>query len=269
MAISGPVVCIWWTLLNLDPSSVRIKDSRLGESLEARDVHLRNQDFAPFCLWRSGGGEVVIEIGAGDRVESYTATAVALRGEERDRLYVRQATLVPAFAEYQAKTSRVIPVIALHRNQPRRKAPPAGSPGEFLLHIHAGLRRELLAVRKEVDEYLATRADSVGDGKVKPGLGLQLRTHCLSFCGVLTAHHTMEDGAFDIFERQSPGLWPALDRLRREHHVVADIIEDLRKLLSDLDSGDAGQIRAELQRLAAELAAHFAYEEEQLIPVLT
>ncbi|MQA86386.1 MAG: nitroreductase family deazaflavin-dependent oxidoreductase [Streptosporangiales bacterium] len=55
--------------------------------------------------------ELTVEVGA----ETYQATAVPLHGEERDRLYARQAELVPAFAEYQARTSRVIPVVALHR----------------------------------------------------------------------------------------------------------------------------------------------------------
>ena len=38
-----------------------------------------------------------------------------LQGSERDRLFERQATLYPGFAEYQRKTKRVIPVIALTR----------------------------------------------------------------------------------------------------------------------------------------------------------
>ena len=38
-----------------------------------------------------------------------------LQGEERDRLYAAQAEVTPNFAEYQASTERVIPVIALSR----------------------------------------------------------------------------------------------------------------------------------------------------------
>ena len=40
-------------------------------------------------------------------------TASELTGAERDRLYDRQTELSPQFAQYQAKTERVIPVIAL------------------------------------------------------------------------------------------------------------------------------------------------------------
>ncbi len=54
---------------------------------------------------------VTVEVGA----ETYDAEAVVLTGEERDQLYARQAQLYPGFAEYQAKTKRTIPVIALQR----------------------------------------------------------------------------------------------------------------------------------------------------------
>jgi F420H(2)-dependent quinone reductase len=35
-----------------------------------------------------------------------------LERDERDRLYARQTELFPGYAEYQEKTSRVIPVVA-------------------------------------------------------------------------------------------------------------------------------------------------------------
>jgi deazaflavin-dependent oxidoreductase (nitroreductase family) len=55
--------------------------------------------------------EVTVEVGN----ETYEATATVIRGQERDRLYAKQAQLYPQFAEYQAKTTRQIPVIALER----------------------------------------------------------------------------------------------------------------------------------------------------------
>jgi len=54
---------------------------------------------------------VTVEVGN----ESFQAKAVPVTGEERDRLYAKQATLYPGFAEYQEKTTRVIPVVALER----------------------------------------------------------------------------------------------------------------------------------------------------------
>jgi deazaflavin-dependent oxidoreductase (nitroreductase family) len=54
---------------------------------------------------------VMVEVGA----ERYEATATVLTGEERDQFYAKQAQVSPAFADYQKKTSRVIPVVALTR----------------------------------------------------------------------------------------------------------------------------------------------------------
>jgi deazaflavin-dependent oxidoreductase (nitroreductase family) len=47
--------------------------------------------------------------------ERFTARAEPLSGAERDDIYAKQAALLPAFAQYQERTSRVIPVIRLVR----------------------------------------------------------------------------------------------------------------------------------------------------------
>lgn len=56
--------------------------------------------------------EVTVELGT----EIFPATAVSLTSSERERIYETQATLYPGFAEYQAKTTRVIPVVELIRS---------------------------------------------------------------------------------------------------------------------------------------------------------
>jgi deazaflavin-dependent oxidoreductase (nitroreductase family) len=55
--------------------------------------------------------EVTVEVGT----ENYPARATVLQGEERDRLFKRHSEQYPGFAEYQAKTTRTIPVVALER----------------------------------------------------------------------------------------------------------------------------------------------------------
>jgi deazaflavin-dependent oxidoreductase (nitroreductase family) len=55
--------------------------------------------------------KVTVEVGP----ERYDAIATPLEGEERDQEFAAQAARVHAFAEYQEKTSRVIPVVALTR----------------------------------------------------------------------------------------------------------------------------------------------------------
>jgi deazaflavin-dependent oxidoreductase (nitroreductase family) len=56
--------------------------------------------------------QVIIEVGS----ERSGATAEVITGPEHDRIYAEQATIMPGFAEYQAKTTRVIPVVALKRS---------------------------------------------------------------------------------------------------------------------------------------------------------
>ncbi|HEV3188833.1 MAG TPA: nitroreductase family deazaflavin-dependent oxidoreductase [Acidimicrobiales bacterium] len=55
---------------------------------------------------------VTVELGT----EKFKATASPLSGEERGRIYAIQAERYPGFAEYQEKTSRVIPVVELIRS---------------------------------------------------------------------------------------------------------------------------------------------------------
>jgi deazaflavin-dependent oxidoreductase (nitroreductase family) len=47
--------------------------------------------------------------------ETYQARAVVTEGEERDRLFRAHADRMPNFDEYQTKTRRRLPVIALER----------------------------------------------------------------------------------------------------------------------------------------------------------
>jgi deazaflavin-dependent oxidoreductase (nitroreductase family) len=44
---------------------------------------------------------------------TYAADALVVTGQERDRVYAEQARRYPGFAQYEAKTGRVIPVVEL------------------------------------------------------------------------------------------------------------------------------------------------------------
>ncbi|MFE4996635.1 nitroreductase/quinone reductase family protein [Streptomyces mirabilis] len=194
------------------------------------------------------------------RVESgvftYDAEAVVLEGAERDRLFARAVEADQGWAEYQAKTDRVIPVVAL-REIPRDGPPQvnAGSTGEALRVVHDAFRRELALIR---EEFAASGSS----------LGAQLRVNCLSLCRGLHRHHTGEDlGLFRALADGNPGLTPVLDRLRVEHERIAELIEELRRAVGERPA-DPTRVLPEVVRLTQELEAHLAYEEEQLIPAL-
>lgn len=55
--------------------------------------------------------DATVEVGT----ETFAVKATVTSGEERDRLYAQQAKLYPGFADYQTKTTRKIPVVALER----------------------------------------------------------------------------------------------------------------------------------------------------------
>ncbi|MFE9747420.1 nitroreductase/quinone reductase family protein [Saccharothrix saharensis] len=186
-----------------------------------------------------------------DGVFTYEAKATVLEGDERDRLWARAVESDPGWAEYQAKTSRRIPVIAL--TQIAGGPPNASSWGAALKLVHDAFRRELATIRREV-------------ASSKPIVGAQLKVNCLTACQGLRFHHTSEDnGTFPMLRERFPELTPTLDRLGEEHERIAEVLARLQRTV---ERGDAATLRADVDRLIDELEAHLAYEEEQLIPFL-
>ncbi len=55
--------------------------------------------------------EVEVEVGT----EKFTIVASEAKGAERDSLFAKQAAVMPAFAEYEKKTTRKIPLMLLTR----------------------------------------------------------------------------------------------------------------------------------------------------------
>jgi deazaflavin-dependent oxidoreductase (nitroreductase family) len=55
--------------------------------------------------------EVEVEFGS----DKFAATASVVTGPKREEIWDRQKKLMPGFADYEANTSRVIPVVALTR----------------------------------------------------------------------------------------------------------------------------------------------------------
>lgn len=126
--------------------------------------------------------------------------------------------------------------------------------GEKMLAGH----RELRAQLADVQAALA--------GEDLP-LTARLRLRCLSYCQGLHHHHTMEDGAFGLIEQAVPEVAPVLARLRREHVKVARALGRMEAILGGEGLRTAAT-RRELAETIAGLEAHFAYEEEHLLPAL-
>ncbi|MEU8634580.1 nitroreductase/quinone reductase family protein [Amycolatopsis sp. NPDC048633] len=176
-------------------------------------------------------------------VETDAGTFEAMAGfpPDRDELFAEVVAREPGFADYQARTSRVLPVVELHRLDRVRRM------GDWLAEVHDWLREELRDLRAGESQSLSQR--------------------CLGFCSALTRHHTGEDTAiFPMLARQFPALAPTLTKLGDEHVAVARIQEEIQRLVDD--ETDPARLRAELDRLASLLDSHFAYEEQTVVKAL-
>jgi len=183
------------------------------------------------------------------------ALAVVLEGADRDRVFARAVETDPGWAEYEERSGRVLPVVALRSLPgPPRYAGGAASPGAALTRVHDAFRRELALIR---DEVVATGAS----------VGAQLRVNCLTLCAGLHNHHLGEDGAlFPMLAARRPDLEPTIDRLRVEHERIAALAGQLRDAVAG--TVEPVPLRHEVDRLTQELERHLSYEEEQLVPVL-
>ncbi|MFB4309169.1 nitroreductase/quinone reductase family protein [Actinomadura sp. GTD37] len=183
---------------------------------------------------------------------TYEADAVVLAGAERDAAFARAVEAEPGWGEYEIRSGRTLPVVAL---VPLVAGPPGGpeTPGAMLVAVHDAFRRELRLIRAEVAASGA-------------GVGAQLRINCLSLCQGLGNHHLGEDQQlFPLLERRHPRLAPELARLRDEHETIKALLDELRRVL---DSGGPASLLAEVDRLTGALEAHLDREEERLVPLL-
>ncbi|MFJ2596301.1 nitroreductase/quinone reductase family protein [Streptomyces erythrochromogenes] len=191
--------------------------------------------------------------------EEYEAVAVPAAGARRDELFAQVVRAEPGYGEYQGRTARVIPVVALQRTHevPDGEGGIAGK----LLSVHGWLRAQLADVRE-------LAGDRAREGGAAP-LGLQLRQHCLAFCHTLEFHHRSEDaGLFPYLEQQHPQMREFFRRIGAEHAVIAQLQEELVRALDAPGDGAGEGFSDRVERMSRELESHLDREEAQLLPVL-
>ncbi|KIF79102.1 hemerythrin [Streptomyces sp. 150FB] len=210
--------------------------------------------------------------------ETYQAIAAFPPGVERDQLFGRVVDEAPGYADHQAKTDRLIPVVVLHRiGSGAAGEEPVKGMGDWVVEVHDWLREELRTLRARVEAMIegSGGGDTAGTadaaGRTPPDLAQQMRAHCLTFCGALAKHHGGEDVAtFPMLAGRFPALAPALAQLGEEHAVVARTQDAIQELVDGFVPGvsDPARLRAELERLTARLESHFRYEEETIVTAL-
>ena len=105
-----------------------------------------------------------------------------------------------------------------------------------------------------------------------------LGAYCETYCRLVTGHHTLEDRSIFVHLRGAqPELGPVIDRLEEEHHVIADVLEQVDDALVGLVGtevhGRSGQealdeVQRALDLLTDTLLSHLAYEERERVDQL-
>jgi hypothetical protein len=144
-----------------------------------------------------------------------------------------------------------------------------------LRQVHDMLRRDLAAVRKVAAAAAGGRPVPEIRGDLRAmhtrSLLFQLKAGCLGYCQLVHSHHGGEDDRlFPVIRRAAPHLAATIDRLKADHRVVADLLDQVEGAARSLgDDADARtRLVDALGALSAHLHEHLAFEEQALEPVL-
>jgi hypothetical protein len=141
--------------------------------------------------------------------------------------------------------------------------------------IHDVIRHDLAIVRELADRVVAglpaetVQSEIASLAVASPVWSLQVS--CLRHCSFVRGHHLHEDHAwFPKLRRVNPALNPALERLRREHELVARLLERIELHAGAVvwDPTAAASLSAALNELADYLLAHLEWEEEAIFPTI-
>ncbi len=104
------------TMANLDEVTQELRaDAGPGDPRQRTHFVIASMGGAPKNPARYGNlvarPKVTVEV----RGESYAALALVMAGAERDSLFAEAARKIPQFAEYQKRTTRLIPMVELQR----------------------------------------------------------------------------------------------------------------------------------------------------------
>jgi alkanesulfonate monooxygenase SsuD/methylene tetrahydromethanopterin reductase-like flavin-dependent oxidoreductase (luciferase family) len=151
---------------------------------------------------------------------------------------------------------------------------------QHLVDVHDHLRGELTQLRDVVGQVRRGAMSTGAARSVINTMALRqnnwtLGAYCETYCRLVTGHHTLEDRSIFVHLRGAqPDLGPVIDRLEQEHHVIADVLEQVDDALVGLVGTDAygrsaqealEEIQRALDLLTDTLLSHLAYEERELL----
>ncbi|GGM89631.1 hypothetical protein GCM10009721_13690 [Terrabacter tumescens] len=151
---------------------------------------------------------------------------------------------------------------------------------QHLVDVHDHLRGELAQLRDIVGQV---RRGALSTGAARSVINTMamrqnnwtLGAYCETYCRLVTGHHTLEDRSIFVHLRTAqPDLGAVIDRLEEEHHVIADVLEQVDDALVGLvgtdgygqtGEGALEEIQRALDLLTDTLLSHLAYEERELL----
>jgi alkanesulfonate monooxygenase SsuD/methylene tetrahydromethanopterin reductase-like flavin-dependent oxidoreductase (luciferase family) len=144
---------------------------------------------------------------------------------------------------------------------------------QTLLAVHAHLRQELDQLRAVGEDVARGRMSAAAARSHVNQMTMRQNywtygAFCAAYCRVVSTHHAIEDRRmFRDLRDADPGLGPVLDRLGREHEVIAALLTEVDAALVAMVEDDAGldAAREAVDRVAEVLLAHLADEEDQLL----
>jgi len=150
--------------------------------------------------------------------------------------------------------------------------------GQHLVDVHDGLRAELAQLDDLVQQVAAGMLDPGAARSHISTMVLRqnkwvLGSYCMSYCCIVTTHHTIEDQSmFPHLRHGDPRLEPVIDRLAEEHVVIHDVLEQVDRALVRFVSVDADdgtpELQAAIDLLSDALLSHLSYEERELVEPL-
>jgi hemerythrin-like domain-containing protein len=140
--------------------------------------------------------------------------------------------------------------------------------------VHGVIRRDLALVRELADE-VATAPPQIIQDRVAwltaRSLIWSLQANCHHYCSFVRGHHLHEDHELFLRLRQvNPALNPAIQRLKREHGIVAKLLERIEQHARAITEQPSARrtLSAELAELADYLLAHPDWEEDTIFPTI-
>lgn len=135
------------------------------------------------------------------------------------------------------------------------------------LEVHGMFRSELSKMLRLINDV--TNGQPRTEAEKKARIYALVRTGT-QYSAMLHHHHHGESAMlFPPLVREDPDFASVKTRLEREHDEIAVYIDQFKDAIHTSPALDLAVVDADLRRLADALAAHLAYEEEHVCPLLT